>query len=1419
MINLTRNELYLEPIKLDEYVVNPIFYKTFALNALTGIFNSEILEYIIYGYLGLDENNRIVPSIFAKKLFEDAIKTLIEINFENAKKQFPFLENFTLDEIYKALFINEIRIVNIPSILQTNTHLIVPNTLLFADKITQILKNKAVIQSLPYGYITYKRLLQKAVELYFYNDVVKNYKYELQTVLNDMFGKNNYFKENIVSKTIDYSGRSVIVPDITLKLGEVRIPDVSYYWVFDEIYTKALLEQYDELLKDLILREKIKDFFKQNAHLVKNAYYDIYREELKRKAKIIELSSEIEKLREEISKIDEIIEEKEEQLLEVLKEEFKDNAVVIKNFLLSAKSESIYEGVLKNIKNKEMVNSIVKTIRELESKKLEKQKELEKLTRKIPKRKEGGGLKYEDIASNAIYKKLVERFKKFLENHNVEVIEPLKEFIVFERIFYRAEKTKATKTFLVSFKSAFSNPKIIKEVLIKYKKRLDEEYKVYLDKILNAKTEEEFKKVVQELEPILSYDDYITLTKGKKILYKGEKISYRKASEIRNELAKKFVKLIRHKLPAYALFVRQPTLWRHNLQAFKVYPCEDKAIKIFPLQTEGFDGDFDGDTYGYFTLHFEKSLENLTIENNLLDSFGNLVYKFKNEFLSAFANPKVRELIEIISLRLNDNEILRMYDEIIKKINKDRIISLLEKYKNKISNNFDIYLTYLIEVRTGEMFKQVLEDLRNIMISEDYNLLLELLERKQTVRYYIIENFEKFNEIFKYIVLKHKDKAIDILTMFLREIVKYAQFTFDISEMEKLLEKTSKIEEKDYFGNETYKNEIIRIIESNNVLKKEIDKILEEIYRKAERRLKAIDRLVSYCVEMRTRINKRISVIDRLIANYYRLIANYIKKYRETNDEKIRRRIEKMRKRILGAKRLIKYYSRKEKKFTKSLVFAEREKSFLEKFILAYKSKNVYDILFDNIFIEKFLSKKRKLEIPVRIKKGRKIKVKKDFKEEIPEVYRVVLELVKEFINNKDIPNQIELIEQMEKIEENKEKFSEAIINFDIPNVNAMNSKTTSDIFWQIVGNRGIFSNMKGELQFPIKSSLLYREIEDENGNIIRETKGLSSIEFFISAHNQRYALAGGKTNIGRSTNLGSYISYALRTLEVIDDNCNLDVLYCPYIKENKICKEHFKEFGNVNFTRIGLNLAHYYRRKLVNSLFKFKHKAGVLKSSYAKIITKKQYVDEVKQYLIKFYKPYEIKFYNEELKNDLVLVAKVLIKSKKGTIENWLSALENYILLQHNYPLKLVNTEENDKTIKELMEEYNVVVGKRINENTYAIIPDEIIKVGEELTIDGWTDYALLYRYVDKDKLKERHYNEIKELTSAFFNVDKTTDFCLRIISNLVIEKRGLKNAFIKGNINDDWFLLAFGEKYLPVISLEAVKDNMLNPEKVYRF
>jgi hypothetical protein len=1312
MIDITRNEPYLEPIKLNEFVINPIFYKTSALNALTGIFNNKILEYLIYGYLGLDKENRIVPSPFAKKLFEDAIKTLIEINFENAKKQFPFLENFTLEEVFKALFIDEIRIVDIPNILETENgeFLVIPNTLLFADKIVQVIKNKALIQSLPYGYITYKRLLQQAVELYFYNDVVKSYNYELETIMNDMSGKSNYFKDNIVSKTVDYSGRSVVVPDITLKLGEAKIPDISYYWTFDEIYVKALLEEYKELLYEN--KEIISNFFKENAHLLRNAYYEFY----KKKTKISE--DVLAKLKEEIIEIDKKVETLRKELFEKLKEQFEDKANDIMNLLLVS-SGFVYRGILSKIKNKDVIDKIITSIKELEREKSEKEKKVEGFSLEMMKEKE---LSYKDIVNNAIYKHLLEKFDKFLKSNKIEISPFLKEFIIFERVFYETEKKEIITPILEDFESAFGNRKIIEDVLIKYKDILGKDYDIYLNRLLSAKTKEEFDKIVQELEPEkepykiiqelkpeeepklepkLSYKDYKTLIEGKKIIYKGkEKVILRKESEIKSELAKKFVKLVRYKLPAYALFVRQPTLWRHNLQTFKVYPEKDKVIKIFPLQTEGFDGDFDGDTYGYFALHFEKSIENLTIENNLLDSFGNLVYRFKNEFLSAFANPRVKELIEIISLKLNDNEILRKYDEIIKEqravvekqIEKDKIISLLQKYRDKIGNNFEVYLNYLIEIKTGEIFKQVLEDLSKIMTNEDYNLLLKLLEGKDIVKYYIINDYEKFNEIFKYIVFNHKDKALDILTFFLREIVKYAHFTFDISEIETLSKLASLMKERDYFGDLSHKNEILRIIENDNEIKSLVNEIISE----------------------------------------------------------------------------------------------EKE---LEKI------SDIFELLSNDLFIKKLNTKPKHPK------------------------YKELLAIIKFLKSDKDIPNQVELLHQIEEIEKDKESFEKSARNLDLVNVNAMNSKTSYDIWWQIVSNRGVFSNMKGDLQFPIRSSLLYRTYEDENGNIVRETKGLSSIEFFISAHNQRYALGGGKANIGRGTNLGSFISYALRTLTVIDNNCNLDTLYCPYIKEDKICRAHLP--SNVNPDKIGVNIAHYYRRKLVNSLFKFKHKAGVLKSAYARIITKKQYVDEIKKYLISFYKPYEIKFYNENLGNELVLVAKVIIKSKKGTIENWLSALENYILLQHNYPLKLVYFEKDkaNKTIKQLMDEYDVVVGKRVDETTYAIIPDEIIKTGEEFTIDGWTDYALLYRYVNKNELKERHYNEIKELTSAFFSVDKTSDLCLKIISNLVIEKKGLKNAFIKGNINDDWFLLAFGEKYLPVIALETIKGNKLNEEKVYRF
>lgn len=50
------------------------------------------------------------------------------------------------------------------------------------------------------------------------------------------------------------------------------------------------------------------------------------------------------------------------------------------------------------------------------------------------------------------------------------------------------------------------------------------------------------------------------------------------------------------------LINRAPTLHRMNIQAFKPFLIEGRAIKLFPLSCSGFNADFDGDQMGLFVL-------------------------------------------------------------------------------------------------------------------------------------------------------------------------------------------------------------------------------------------------------------------------------------------------------------------------------------------------------------------------------------------------------------------------------------------------------------------------------------------------------------------------------------------------------------------------------------------------------------------------------------------------------------------------------------------------------------------------------------------------------------------------------------------------------------------------------------------------
>lgn len=66
--------------------------------------------------------------------------------------------------------------------------------------------------------------------------------------------------------------------------------------------------------------------------------------------------------------------------------------------------------------------------------------------------------------------------------------------------------------------------------------------------------------------------------------------------------------------PLWVLAVRQPSLHRHNVQAFKARCWEEPCIGIPPFVTPGFNADFDGDTMAVFLppKGFEKNLEALS---------------------------------------------------------------------------------------------------------------------------------------------------------------------------------------------------------------------------------------------------------------------------------------------------------------------------------------------------------------------------------------------------------------------------------------------------------------------------------------------------------------------------------------------------------------------------------------------------------------------------------------------------------------------------------------------------------------------------------------------------------------------------------------------------------------------------------------
>ena len=96
-----------------------------------------------------------------------------------------------------------------------------------------------------------RRMLQEAVDALFDNSsrkkpVVGRDRRPLKSLSNHLKGKQGLFRQNLLGKRVDYSGRSVIVIGPELKMYEVGIPVIMILKLFKPFIIHELIKKYDE---------------------------------------------------------------------------------------------------------------------------------------------------------------------------------------------------------------------------------------------------------------------------------------------------------------------------------------------------------------------------------------------------------------------------------------------------------------------------------------------------------------------------------------------------------------------------------------------------------------------------------------------------------------------------------------------------------------------------------------------------------------------------------------------------------------------------------------------------------------------------------------------------------------------------------------------------------------------------------------------------------------------------------------------------------------------------------------------------------------------------------------------------------------------------------------------------------------------
>lgn len=230
-INYSLNyiDLNLELLNLKKKIDNKFIF--------TSNYKRDLKRYKLISFL--IKNNSCLNDFILKALpvLPAGLRPIVKMSDNN-------LVSSDLNELYKRVFLRNKRLKDL-------------NSICFSDL---IINNE-------------KRLLQKSIDDLIYNNSPKNifsdnHNKTYKSIINNIKGKEGFFRKNLLGKRVDFSGRAVIVSGPELNIDECSIPKSLAL----ELYRPFI---YNKLISDFCSIKKAKLLVDRKNKLAYNALYEI----------------------------------------------------------------------------------------------------------------------------------------------------------------------------------------------------------------------------------------------------------------------------------------------------------------------------------------------------------------------------------------------------------------------------------------------------------------------------------------------------------------------------------------------------------------------------------------------------------------------------------------------------------------------------------------------------------------------------------------------------------------------------------------------------------------------------------------------------------------------------------------------------------------------------------------------------------------------------------------------------------------------------------------------------------------------------------------------------------------------------------------------------------------------------------------